>query len=99
MIFEFYKKNFVKILLKFAKCAKTHSFIRKYMSKKGFILFLKFLFTNKGGVYLVRRQGSNILARGVCAHMYFNWQMATQWQVNLLINKLKIKLMDRRLEI
>uniref|UniRef100_A0A915PRC4 CCHC-type domain-containing protein n=1 Tax=Setaria digitata TaxID=48799 RepID=A0A915PRC4_9BILA len=39
---------------------------------------------NIGGVYLIRRQGSNVLARGVCAHMFFNWQMATQWQMYLI---------------
>uniref|UniRef100_A0A8R1TW67 CCHC-type domain-containing protein n=1 Tax=Onchocerca volvulus TaxID=6282 RepID=A0A8R1TW67_ONCVO len=39
---------------------------------------------NIGEVYLIRRQGTNILARGVCAHMYFNWQMATQWQMYLI---------------
>ncbi|VDK81887.1 unnamed protein product [Litomosoides sigmodontis] len=39
-----------------------------------------------GNVYLIRRFGSNILARGVCAHMYFNWQMATQWQMYLIDN-------------
>uniref|UniRef100_A0A0R3RH72 CCHC-type domain-containing protein n=1 Tax=Elaeophora elaphi TaxID=1147741 RepID=A0A0R3RH72_9BILA len=39
---------------------------------------------NIGGVYLIRRYGSNVLARGVCAHMYFNWQKATQWQMYLI---------------
>ncbi|VDN06098.1 unnamed protein product [Thelazia callipaeda] len=34
-----------------------------------------------GGVYLIRRQGSNVLARAVCAHMFFNWRMSTHWQV------------------
>lgn len=37
----------------------------------------------KGSVYLIRRHGTGILARGVCAHMYYNWQMATQWQVDI----------------
>ncbi|KAK6108269.1 Tudor domain family protein [Brugia pahangi] len=39
---------------------------------------------NIGDVYLIRRQDSDALARGVCAHMYFNWQMATQWQMYLI---------------
>uniref|UniRef100_A0AAF5RVJ0 CCHC-type domain-containing protein n=1 Tax=Wuchereria bancrofti TaxID=6293 RepID=A0AAF5RVJ0_WUCBA len=39
---------------------------------------------NIGDVYLIRRQDSDVLARGVCAHMYFNWQMATQWQMYLI---------------
>ncbi|MCP9262708.1 hypothetical protein DINM_006062 [Dirofilaria immitis] len=50
---------------------------------------------NIGEVYLIRRQGTNFLARGVCAHMYFNWQMAIQWQM-YLIDIGQIEFVDQR---